>query len=191
MVLSDYTIREEIEQGRLVIDPFDDKLVQPAGYDVRLGKEFLTYLSGAQNPIVEPLSMNADNAVHYERVVCDKTHPFFYLYPNGFALGTLLENLVIPNDIMAHLDGKSSLGRIGLMTRISSSNIAPGFEGKLTLELFNVTNRPIKLVPGMPIGQLYFERLDRPAQFPYGTDGRGHHYSGQQGAAPGDFRHLA
>lgn len=190
MVLSDATILEERNQGRLVIEPFDHDLLQPAGYDIRLGKEFLTYLSGATNPIVEPLSMSADNAVHYQRVVCDKNKRDFIVYPGALALGTTLEKFQIPNDVVAFIDGKSSLGRIGLMTRISSSNIAPGFEGALTLELYNVTNRPIRLFPGMPIAQMYFMRLDQPAQFPYGAEGRGHHYNGQSGVAPGDFRRL-
>lgn len=190
MILSDFTIREEYEQGRLLIEPFDDKLVQPAGYDIRLGKEFLVYLSGATNPIVEPMTMNADNAVHYERIVCNKDRPYFHLYPNGFVLGTTLEKFSIPNDMVGFIDGKSSLGRIGLMINISSRNIAPGFEGALTIEMLNVTNRPIKLIPGMPIAQMYFIRTDRPVEFPYGTEGLGHHYNGQDSVSPSDFRRL-
>lgn len=190
MILSDYTIYEEIEQGRLVIDPFDEKFLQPAGYDIRIGTEFLSYLAGATNPVIDPFAKNADDVLHYERTVCNKSHPFYHIYPGAFVLGTSLEKFKLPEDVVAFIDGKASLGRIGLLTGIASTNIAPGFSGALTLELANLANRPIKLCPGMPIAHLTFMRTDRPVRNPYGSEGKGHHYYGQPGVSPANFHRF-
>lgn len=190
MILSDGTIRELIEEGDLSIDPFDASLVQPASIDVRLGDNFMTCLPGASNPVIETVGQSADNFLNYQKVTCTKQRPFFYLYPQQFVLGTTLERVGIPDDIIARLDGKSSLGRIGLMVHITAGYIDPGFIGCITLELLNVTNRPIKLIPGMKIGQLAFETLDKPAQRPYGTPSLGSHYQNQSQATPADFRKL-
>lgn len=191
MLLSDKTIKEEIEQGRLVIDPYDERLVQPVSVDLHLGTEFLVFLSGATKPIIEPTGMSVDNAVHYQRLICNRERPCFYLYPESPVLASTLEKFQLPNDIVGHLYGKSSLGRIGLMVSISSGLVAPGYEGSLTLELLNFTNRPIKLDPGMLIAQISFERTDVPVERPYGANGLGSHYIGSNGTVPADFRRLS
>lgn len=190
MVLSDGSIEKAIEDGKIVIDPFDRKLLQPASVDLRLGPDFMTWLAGAGNPIIDPTGMSADASVNYERVVCSQTRPFFYLYPNQFVLGTTLERVKLPDDIIAKLEGKSSLGRIGLLVHITAGYIDPGFEGQITLELLNVTNRPIKLTPGMRIAQLSFEMLDAPCKRPYGSPELGSHYQRQRGATPAVFTML-
>ena len=190
MVLSDGTILNEIEQGHIKVSPFDKKLVQPASIDLRLGKDFMTWIAGAGNPIIDPSGMSADASVNYERVVCSKQRPFFYLYPSQFVLGTTLERVSIPTDLLGKLEGKSSLGRIGLLVHITAGYIDPGFEGQITLELLNVTNRPIKLTPGMRIAQLSFEKLDAPAQHPYGDPVLNSHYQRQSGATPAIFDAL-
>lgn len=186
-VLCDKSIKERIESDNIVIEPYDPKLVQPASIDLRLGKSFMTYLPGASNPVIEPVGMSIDNAINWQPVIKTKEDPFFYLYPNQFVLGTTFEKVKIPNDLLARLEGKSSLGRIGLLVHITAGYIDPGFEGEITLELLNVTNRPIKLVPGMAIGQLSFETLDQPCELPYGHAQLGSHYQGQSGATPADF----
>lgn len=186
-VLCDKSIRERIESKSIVVEPFLPKMVQPASIDLRLGTDFLTYLPGATEPVIQPVGMSADNSINYERVIVDKSRPFFYLYPDQFVLGTTYETVEIPDDLLGRLEGKSSLGRIGLLIHITAGYIDPGFKGQITLELLNVTNRPIKLVPGMPIGQLSFETLDQPCEHPYGSEVLGSHYQGQVGATAADF----
>lgn len=187
MVLSDSTIRRRIKDGSITISPFDDRLIQPASIDLRLGKDFTTYAPKSGRPIIDPSGSYSSVEDDYERIVCDDNHPFFYLYPSRFVLGTTYETVKIPDDILARLEGKSSLGRIGLLVHITAGYIDPGFEGEITLELLNVTDKPIKLEPGMRIGQLSFELLDEPAARPYGSSGLGSHYQSQHGATPARF----
>ena len=191
MVLSDGSIIKEIEAGRLGIDPFDKKLVQPAGIDLRLGKDFMTWIAGAGIPCIDPSGMSIDYSVNYERVVCSKQRPAFYLYPSQFVLGATFETISMPSDLLGRLEGRSSLGRIGLLVNLNSRFVDPGFEGRITLELYNITNRPIRLLPGMRIAQLSIERLDVPAIHPYGSPDLGSHYQRQSGATPPVFDMLA
>lgn len=187
MILSDKSIRTAIEEGRINILPFDEDLVQPASIDLRLGKDFMTILPGASSPIIEPVGLAVENAINYERVICNKLHPFFYLFPNQLVLANTLERITMSDDLLGRLEGKASLGRMGISFGATSGHVAPGFEGELTLVMHNITNRPIKLIPGMAIAQLSFEELDQPAERVYGENGLGSHYQNQRGATPADF----
>lgn len=189
MILSDGTIRKLIESGEIGVEPYDPSMIQPASIDVRLGKDFLTYRSGSHLATIDPARKDGSTAsvMSYEHVVCGDDHPEFIVFPNAFVLATTLETIRVPNNLLARLEGKSSLGRIGLQVHITAGYIDPGFIGEVTLELYNVTNRPIVLVPGMKIGQICFEQMDAPAERPYGSSGLGSHYQAQRGATPPDF----
>jgi dCTP deaminase len=174
MVLSDGTIRAEIESGRLVIDPYDADLVQPSSIDVRLDRYFRVFHNTRRTHIDvrEPL----DDLT--EAVEVPAGEPFV-LHPGEFVLGQTLERVGVPNDLVARLEGKSSLGRVGLLIHSTAGFVDAGFEGNLTLELSNVANLPISIYYGMPIGQLSFLRLDKPVEKPYGTGDLGSKYQGQ------------
>ena len=192
MILSDATIEKFINDKKIIIEPYNPTMIQPASIDVCLGHDFLTYLAGSHTPVIRPANKNAhdDEIMSYQKVVCDESHPSFYLYPSAFVLATTLERVEIPDNILARLEGKSSLGRIGLQVHQTAGYIDPGFKGQITLELLNVTNRPIELVPGMPIGQLSFEFLDQPCKHPYGSEGLGSHYQNQTGTTRPSFDGL-
>ncbi|MCH3968110.1 MAG: dCTP deaminase [Atopobiaceae bacterium] len=177
MVLSDHDIKAEIALGRLVIDPYDETNVQPASVDVRLGGNFRIF-RGAATAYIDPLDMqpNLTEAIDVEQ------GGTFMLQPGQFALGTTLERIVIPDDILGKLEGKSTLGRLGLMIHSTAGYVDPGWDGELTLELSNVATLPIMLHPGMRIGQMSFERMTSPVDHPYGSKELGSHYQGQRGA---------
>lgn len=176
-VLSDGTIRELVAAGRIEIDPWDPAMVQPASVDLRLGDSFRVF----NNHRISAIDLRHPPENLTEEVVLPEGEPFV-IHPGEFCLGRTLEWVRIPDDIVARIEGKSSLGRLGLIVHATAGFCDPGFEGTLTLELNNLTRVPIKLYPSLPIAQLSFMTLDRPAQTPYGSPGLGSHYQGQRAA---------
>ncbi len=177
MVLPDRDIKREMEQGRIVIEPLQIKDVQPASVDVRLGSNFRIFRNSIHT-YIDPLTEQPDLT---EEVVVPEGEAFI-LHPGQFALGTTLERIALPDDILGKLEGKSTLGRLGLMIHSTAGYVDPGWDGELTLELSNVATLPIMLHPGMRIGQLSFERMSSPVERPYGSAQLGSHYQGQKGA---------
>ena len=180
MVLSDHDIKIELAAGRIVIDPLGEGLVQPASVDLRLGSDFRVFRNST-HVAIDPLTHQPDLT---EQIIVEEGGAFV-LHPGQFALGTTLERVALPADILARLEGKSSLGRLGLMIHSTAGYIDPGWDGQITLELSNVANLPILLHPGMRIGQISFERMSSPVDVPYGAPGLGSHYQGQRGATAG------
>jgi dCTP deaminase len=176
-VLSDGTIRRLVEEGRIVIDPWDDTLVQPASVDIRLGDSFRVF----HNHRVTAIDLRDPPRNLTEEVVVPDGEPFA-IHPGEFALGRTLEHVELPDDIVSRIEGKSSLGRLGLIVHATAGFVDPGFRGSLTLEITNLTRVPIKLYAGLPIAQLSFMALDRPAERPYGSEELGSHYQGQVAA---------
>ncbi|MFZ2756127.1 MAG: dCTP deaminase [Atopobiaceae bacterium] len=179
MVLSDRDIKAELASGRIVIDPLVEANVQPASVDVRLGSNFRVFRNSTHT-CIDPLSEQPDLTESID-VPEGET---FVLHPGQFALGTTYERISVPDDVLGKLEGKSSLGRLGLMIHSTAGYVDPGWEGELTLELSNVATLPIMLHPGMRIGQLSFERMSSPVERPYGCRELGSHYQGQAGATP-------
>ena len=172
MVLSDRTIRAEIEAGRILIDPFDSALIQPSSIDVRVDNRFRVF-HNARYPFID---VRQPMEGLTELVTIDGDGPFI-LHPGEFVLGQTLERVTLPDDLVARLEGKSSLGRLGLLIHSTAGFVDSGFSGNLTLELSNVANLPITIYHGMPIGQISFMRMDGPVEHPYGS--RGNKYQGQ------------
>jgi dCTP deaminase len=179
VLLSDRDIRGEIAAGRLGIDPYDESLVQPSSVDVRLDNLFRVF-NNTRYTHIDPSTRQDDLTTLVE----PKEGEPFVLHPGEFVLGSTLERCSLPIDLAGRLEGKSSLGRLGLLTHATAGFIDPGFSGHVTLELSNVATLPIKLWPGMKIGQLCFFRLSSPAEFPYGSERYGSHYQGQRGPTP-------
>jgi dCTP deaminase len=173
-VLSDGTIRKLVAEGRIRIDPWDEAMVQPASVDLRLGRSFRVFHNHRITAI--DLRRPPDNLT--EQVVVDAEEPFV-IHPGEFCLGRTEEWVELPDDVVARIEGKSSLGRLGLIVHATAGFCDPGWRGTLTLELNNLTRVPIKLWPGLPIAQLSFMTLDRPAERPYGHPALGSHYHGQ------------
>ena len=173
MILSDRTIREQVDAGRIVIDPFDPACIQPSSVDLHVDAEFRVFRNNRypfidvkqQQDLTELVEVKPDEA--------------FILHPGEFVLGSTLERVAIPDDLVARLEGKSSLGRLGLLIHSTAGYVDPGWDGYLTLELSNVANLPITIYPGMKIGQISFFRLTTAADTPYG--GAGSKYQGQRG----------
>ncbi len=182
MILSDVTIREEIAAGRIVIDPFDDGCVQPSSVDLHVDSQFRVF-ANSRYPYIDVYSELPDLT---ELVEVRDGEPFM-LHPGEFVLGSTLERVALPVDIVAHLEGKSSLGRLGLLIHSTAGYVDPGWDGYLTLELSNVANLPITLYPGMKIGQISFFRLSTPAASPYGSKATRSKYQGQRGPTPSRF----
>ncbi len=176
-VLSDQTILELVDAGRIKIDPWDPGLVQPASVDLRLGGSFRVFHNHRATAI--DLRNPPENLTEEVNVSPDQT---FVIHPGEFCLGRTLEWVELPDDIVARIEGKSSLGRLGLIVHATAGFCDPGWKGTLTLELNNLTRVPIILHPGARIGQLSFMTLDRPAARPYGSPGLGSHYQGQREA---------
>ncbi len=179
MLLSDRDIMSEIEGGRVSLDPFDPAMIQPSSIDVRLDRFFRVF-ENHRYPHIDPAEAQDELTREVEP---DGEEPFI-LHPGEFVLGSTYEVVGLPDDIAARLEGKSSLGRLGLLTHSTAGFIDPGFTGHVTLELANVANLPIKLWPGMKIGQLCFFRLSSPAEHPYGSEKYGSRYQGQRGPTP-------
>jgi dCTP deaminase len=176
VLLSDRDIRAEIERERIVLMPFDPDMIQPSSVDVRLDRYFRVF-ENHRYPHIDPSQDQPDLT---RAVEPDGEEPFI-LHPGEFVLGSTYEVVTLPDDIAARLEGKSSLGRLGLLTHSTAGFIDPGFSGHLTLELSNVATLPIKLWPGMKIGQFCFFRLSSPAENPYGSAAYGSRYQGQRG----------
>ncbi|MEU5690736.1 dCTP deaminase [Actinosynnema sp. NPDC020468] len=179
MLLSDRDLRKEVDSGRLVLDPFDDVMVQPSSIDVRLDRFFRVF-NNTRYTHIDP-SVQQDDLT--SAVESEDDEPFV-LHPGEFVLGSTFELVTLPNDLAGRLEGKSSLGRLGLLTHSTAGFIDPGFSGHITLELSNVANLPITLWPGMKIGQLCLFRLSSEAEFPYGSSQAGSRYQGQRGPTP-------
>ena len=175
MLLSDRDIRAEVEAGRLVLEPWDVELVQPSSVDVRLDRFFRVF-NNSQYTHIDP-SQQQDELT---TLVEPKGELPFVLHPGEFVLGSTLEIVTLPDDLAGRLEGKSSLGRLGLLTHSTAGFIDPGFTGHITLELSNVANLPIMLWPGMKIGQLCLFRLSSAAEYPYGSAQYGSRYQGQR-----------
>ena len=176
MILSDRDIRAAIQAGDIGIDPFDDADVQPSSVDLRVDRFFRVF-HNARHPYIDVKKPMED----LTEMVEVKEEEAFILHPGEFVLGSTREYVKLPHDLVARLEGKSSLGRLGLLIHSTAGYVDPGFEGHLTLELSNVANLPITIYPGMKIGQLALFRLSSPAEVPYGSDRIGSKYQGQSG----------
>ena len=176
MLLSDGDIRKELESGRVGLEPLDLSMVQPSSIDVRL-ERFFRLFDNHKYQHIDPSLDQPD----LTRLVEVEAHEPFVLHPGEFVLGATYEVVSLPDDVAARLEGKSSLGRLGLLTHSTAGFIDPGFSGHVTLELSNVATLPITLWPGMKIGQLCFFRLSSPAEHPYGSQKYGSRYQGQRG----------
>ena len=174
MVLSDRTIREELARGQIVVEPLDDSAIHPASVDLRLGRKLLVF----QRHRLQVIDVKQEMAHLTEAVEIDEVNPFV-LHPGEFTLGVTLEEVRLPSDIVGRLDGKSSLGRLGLVVHSTAGFVDPGWQGNLTLELSNLATLPINLYYAMKISQISFLRLTTPAEYPYGSAGLGSKYQGQ------------
>jgi dCTP deaminase len=176
MLMSDRDIRASIEAGLIGLDPLEMGLLQPSSIDVRLDR-FFRLFDNHKYAFIDP-SEQQDELTRLIEV--DPTEPFI-LHPGEFVLGSTYEFVTLPDDVAARLEGKSSLGRLGLLTHSTAGFVDPGFRGHVTLELSNVATLPIKLWPGMKIGQLCFFKLTSPSEHPYGSEKYSSRYQGQRG----------
>jgi dCTP deaminase len=176
MIFSDRTILEAIETGRISIDPFDRGLVQPSSVDIRCDYRFRVF-ENHRYPLIDPKAIQSNLTSEVEAAADDP----FILHPGEFVLGTTLETIHLGDDVVARLEGKSSLGRLGLLIHSTAGFIDPGFHGQVTLELSNVANLPIAIYPGMKIGQISFYQMTTAAEHPYGSAELGSKYQGQTG----------
>ncbi len=176
VLLSDRDIRAQIHRGRVRLDPWDAAMVQPSSVDVRLDRYFRLF-DNHKYPVIDPALDQPD----LTRLVEVETGDSFVLHPGEFVLGSTYEQITLPDDVAARVEGKSSLGRLGLLTHATAGFVDPGFTGHVTLELSNVATLPIVLYPGMKIGQLCFFALSSASEHPYGSQTKGSHYQGQRG----------
>jgi dCTP deaminase len=179
VILSDTDIRKEIDSGRLVVDPFESDMVQPSSVDLRVDRTFRVF-HNARYPYIDVRQPMED----LTEVVEVKPDEPFILHPGEFVLGSTLERVTLPNNIVGRIEGKSSLGRLGLLIHSTAGFVDAGWSGNLTLELSNVANLPITIYPGMKIGQLCLFRMTSPAERPYSERGK---YQGQRGPTPSRF----
>ncbi|GAB3706841.1 dCTP deaminase [Mariniluteicoccus flavus] len=179
MLLSDREINARLGSGDIRLEPHDPAMVQPSSVDVRLDRFFRVF-ENHRYPHIDP----AEEQPELTREVEPDGDDPFILHPGEFVLGSTFEVVSLPHDIAARLEGKSSLGRLGLLTHSTAGFIDPGFSGHVTLELSNMATLPIKLWPGMKIGQLCFFQLTSAAEHPYGSDKYGSRYQGQRGPTP-------
>lgn len=179
MLLSDRDILGEVHTGGILLDPWDPGMVQPSSVDVRLDKFFLVF-ENHRYPSIDPSVEQPD----LTRLIETPVDEPFVLHPGEFVLGSTFERVTLGSAVAARLEGKSSLGRLGLLTHSTAGFIDPGFSGHVTLELSNMATLPVKLWPGMKIGQLCFFQLSSPAEHPYGSSQYGSRYQGQRGPTP-------
>jgi len=179
MLISDRDIRAEIAAGRVKVEPFTEAMVQPSSVDVRLDRFFRVF-ENHKYEVIDPSKEQPE----LTREVAVAPNEFFILHPGEFVLASTYEVITLPDDIAGRLEGKSSLGRLGLLTHSTAGFIDPGFSGHITLELSNVANLPVKLFPGMKIGQLCLIKLSSAAEHPYGSAVYGSRYQGQRGPTP-------
>src|SRR5579864_6072224 len=182
MILSDRTIREALAAGRIEIDPLDERDVQPSSVDLHIDRYFRVF----RNHTMRVIDVKEDQEELTELVEASDDDPFI-LHPGEFVLGSTRERVRLPDDLVARLEGKSSLGRLGLLIHSTAGFIDPGWDGHVTLELSNVANLPITIYHRMKIGQLSFVRLTEPASTPYGSGELGSKYQGQQGPTPSRY----
>ena len=182
VILSDRTIREEVSAGRIVIEPFDPAAVQPSSVDLRLDHRFVVF----RNHTFSHIDVKADLTDLTDTVEATDDNPFI-LHPGEFVLGSTAERVAIPADLVGRIEGKSSLGRLGLLIHTTAGFVDAGWDGQLTLEFSNVASLPITLYPGMKIGQISFIRMTTEADNPYGTGELGSKYQGQKGPRPSRY----
>ena len=182
MILSDRTLREEIAARRIVIEPLDERCIQPSSIDVKVSNLFRVF----RNHTAGIIDVKQDLEDLTEMVNVDPDGVFM-LHPGEFVLGSTLERITVPDDLVARIEGKSSLGRLGLLIHSTAGFIDAGFDGHITLELSNVASLPITIYPGMKIGQISFVRMTTPADNPYGKGARGSKYQGQRGPTPSRY----
>lgn len=182
MILSDRSIREALEAGRIVIDPLDPASIQPSSVDLRLDRQFRVF----RNHTLGHIDVREDLSDLTTLICADETDPFI-LHPGEFVLGCTLERVALPDDLVGRLEGKSSLGRLGLLIHSTAGFVDAGFDGQLTLELSNVASLPITLFPGMKIGQVSFHRMTTPADNPYGAGKLRSKYQSQRGPMPSRY----
>jgi dCTP deaminase len=182
MVLSDRTIRQLLHEGRIGIEPYEEELLQPSSVDVRVDRLFRVFRN-SRYPFID-VKQEMEDLTELVEVDSDEA---FILHPGEFVLGSTLERITLPDDLVARLEGKSSLGRLGLLIHSTAGFIDPGWDGHVTLELSNVANLPITIYYGMKIGQLSFVQLSEPAEHPYGSGQLGSKYQGQVGPTPSRY----
>ena len=182
MILSDRDLRVEIDAGRIVIEPFDAACVQPSSIDVKLSNLFRVF----RNHTAAVLDVKKD-LTGLTELVDVPADGCFLLHPGEFVLGSTLERVAVPDNLVARVEGKSSLGRLGLVIHSTAGFIDAGFDGHVTLELANLANLPITLYPGMKIGQISFITMTSPAENPYGSGAKGSKYQGQRGPTPSRY----
>src|SRR5690348_15265458 len=182
MVLADRTIARLLAEGRIEIEPYDDELLQPSSVDVRVDRYFRVFHNN-RYPFIDVREEQEDLT---ELVEVEGDTPFV-LHPGEFVLGSTLERIRLPDDLVARLEGKSSLGRLGLLIHSTAGFIDPGWDGHVTLELSNVANLPITIYHGMKIGQVSFMQLSEPTSMPYGSSKLGSKYQGQRGPTPSRY----
>jgi dCTP deaminase len=182
MILSDISIHKALAEGRIIIDPLMDGAVQPSSVDLRTDRYFRVFRNDT-TPFIDPKLPQEDLTELVE--VADGNA--FILHPGEFVLGSTLERVALPDDLVARLEGKSSLGRLGLLIHSTAGFVDAGWDGHLTLELSNVANLPIAIYPGMKIGQISFLQMTTPAEHPYGSDATGSKYQGQRGPTPSRY----
>jgi len=182
VILSDRSIREELNAGRIVIDPLDESCIQPSSVDLHIDRYFRVF----RNHTMGYIDVKQDMEELTELVEI-KDDDVFILHPGEFVLGSTSERVALPDDLVARLEGKSSLGRLGLLIHSTAGFVDAGWDGHLTLELSNVANLPITLYPGMKIGQISFLRMTTAAEQPYGSKGVGSKYQGQRGPTPSRY----
>ena len=184
VILSDRTIREQLAAGRIVIDPLDESLIQPSSIDVRISNLFRVF----RNHTAGIIDVKRDQTALTELIeIPDDGSEAFMLHPGEFVLGSTLERVAVPDDLVGRVEGKSSLGRLGLLIHSTAGFIDAGFDGHITLELANVASLPITLYPGMKIGQVSFMMMTTPADNPYGQGASGSKYQGQRGPTPSRY----
>jgi dCTP deaminase len=179
VLLSDRDLRKELEAGRLAVEPYDPAMLQPSSIDIRLDRFFRVF-DNTRYTHIDPAIQQDELTSLVEQSGDDP----FVLHPGEFVLGSTFEQVTLPDDLAGRLEGKSSLGRLGLLTHSTAGFIDPGFSGHITLELSNVANLPITLWPGMKIGQLCLFQLTSAAEHPYGSTRAGSRYQGQHGPTP-------
>jgi len=184
VILSDRTLREQLAAGRIVVDPLDESLIQPSSIDVRISNLFRVFRNHTQGVIDVKLDM--EGLTELIEIPADGNEPFM-LHPGEFVLGSTLERIAVPDDLVGRVEGKSSLGRLGLLIHSTAGFIDAGFDGHITLELANVASLPITLYPGMKIGQVSFMQMTTSADRPYGSGADGSKYQGQQGPTPSRY----
>ncbi len=182
VILSDRTIKKEIAEGRIIIEPFDERSVQPSSVDLRLDHRFIVF----RNHTLGHIDVKSNLEELTETVEASDDDPFI-LHPGEFVLGSTAERVAIPADLVGRIEGKSSLGRLGLLIHTTAGFVDAGWDGQLTLEFSNVASLPITLYPGMKIGQISFIQMTTDADNPYGTGVLGSKYQGQQGPRPSRY----